>query len=417
MTSIGRFETLLEIYFSDDEKHIDRTKRLRLSAFQAVDRLTDVWATIRSHNMTRVLYGFSGEGSGHSSRAREMARALIAAGHQVKLCSYDRGYRNLCSEFDVFEIEGLTIGSSDNRVSIVKTFTENLKRLPDAGRAAFALRDVFKSYEPHCVITDFEPMTAVLAHHFGLPLISVDNQHRMRYVEHEIPEGREQEALMTRTIIRMMVPSPDVALVTSLVPGQPKNDRTFIFPPMVASEVRQLSTSHGDTILVYVTNGFDSLINLLKQFSRERFLVYGTGRPKGIDGNLEYFEPSRPRFLEQLAAAKAVIATAGFTLISEALYLRKPYLAFPMEGQYEQELNAFQLAQSGWGRAASESGYETIGSFLYDLPDINNKLSVLPPMDNGEAIKHKLLELVANDAEMAGAYRAKRKGESSQFDE
>ncbi len=367
--------------------------------------------------MTRVLYGFSGEGSGHSSRAREMARALIANGHDVKLCSYDRGYRNLSDEFDVFEIEGLTIGSSDNRVSIVKTFTENIKRLPDAGRKVFALRELFKTYEPHCVITDFEPMTAVLAHHFALPLISLDNQHRMRYVEHEIPEGREQEALMTRTIIRMMVPSPDVALVTSLVPGKPKNDRTFVFPPMVAAEVRQLVTTKNDAILVYVTNGFDSLVDLLKRFSRERFLVYGTGRPQGQDGNLEFYEPSRPRFLEQLAAAKAVIATAGFTLISEALFLKKPYLAFPMEGQYEQELNAFQLSKSGWGRAAQETCYETIGSFLYDLPDMDNTLSEMPSIVDGEAIKQKLLDLVANDAELAAAYRAKRKGDTTHSDE
>ena len=57
--------------------------------------------------MARIVYGLSGEGSGHSSRSQQMARHLVAQGHEVKLASYDRGYRNLKEEFDMLEIEGL----------------------------------------------------------------------------------------------------------------------------------------------------------------------------------------------------------------------------------------------------------------------------------------------------------------------
>ena len=81
--------------------------------------------------MAKVVYGVSGEGSGHSSRAREMATHLLERGHDVKLASYDRGYRNLCADFDVLEIEGLSIASSDNKVSVVGTFVENLRRPDD----------------------------------------------------------------------------------------------------------------------------------------------------------------------------------------------------------------------------------------------------------------------------------------------
>jgi hypothetical protein len=72
--------------------------------------------------------------SGHSSRAswraREMISHLAKLGHTVKVVCYDRGYRNLKDDFDVFETEGLHIAGSDNRVSKVKTFTDNLQRLP-----------------------------------------------------------------------------------------------------------------------------------------------------------------------------------------------------------------------------------------------------------------------------------------------
>ena len=45
--------------------------------------------------MAKIVYGVSGEGSGHSSRARVMIKHLEKLGHAVKVVSYDRGYNNL----------------------------------------------------------------------------------------------------------------------------------------------------------------------------------------------------------------------------------------------------------------------------------------------------------------------------------
>ena len=53
------------------------------------------------------------------------------------------------------------------------------------------------------------------------------------------------------------------------------------------------------------------------------------------DGSLVYKNFSKVGFLEDLASCKAVMATAGFTLMMESFYLRKPYLALPMRGQFE----------------------------------------------------------------------------------
>ena len=40
--------------------------------------------------MAKLIYGVSGEGSGHSSRAREMIGHLVSVGHSVKVASYKR---------------------------------------------------------------------------------------------------------------------------------------------------------------------------------------------------------------------------------------------------------------------------------------------------------------------------------------
>jgi len=90
--------------------------------------------------LAKIVYGVSGEGSGHSSRSREMLTHLQQLGHRVKVVSYDRGYANLKDDFDVFETEGLHIASLDNRVSKIKTFTDNLQRLSKGHEKLQALR-------------------------------------------------------------------------------------------------------------------------------------------------------------------------------------------------------------------------------------------------------------------------------------
>jgi uncharacterized protein (TIGR00661 family) len=335
-----------------------------------------------------------------------MIAHLISGGHIVKAASYDRGYRNLAPDFDVLEIEGLHIASVDNKVSVVETFADNLSRLSDGVRKLRELRALFHAFEPDCVITDFEPMTAYLANHYDLPLITLDNQHRMRYMSYPCPSSLKADALVTETVIRAMVPRPDVSLVTTFYFGEVRNDRTFLFPPILRREVLEARPSDDGEILVYCTQAFESVLERLSGFPRERFVVYGFDR-SGAEGHLR-FEPSSPDgFLADLAAAKAVIATAGFTLMTEAIHLGKPYLAMPMGGQFEQELNAILLADQGYGKNGREMKDETIGDFLYHLPEYRDRLGAYVGEDN-RRIEAKLDELLANDCALAREFHRRR---------
>lgn len=345
--------------------------------------------------MARILYGVSGEGSGHSSRASFIAAHLERQGHRVKLASYDRGYRNLKDQFDVLEIAGLTIVSEDNQVSKLKTITANLAKIPAGTRALKLLKDTFADFQPQVVISDFEPSTAYLAGHYGLPLISLDNQHRMRYMQFEVPTHLKKDALLTETIVRAMVPTPWVSMITTFHFHPLKNDRSFLFPPILREAVLQLQPQVTDTVLVYTTSGFESLLGTLKTFPREQFRIYGYDR-SDREENLEFMPFSKEGFLADLAACKAVIATAGFTLISEALHLGKPYLAFPMQGQFEQHLNAHMLELQGFGAQCQAPDHKSIAAFLYDLPQYREQLLNYPRAGNS-AITQKLDELLDAD--------------------
>lgn len=359
--------------------------------------------------MARIVYGVSGEGSGHSSRASEIIPFLLDLGHEVKAVSYDRGYNNLKEAFDVFETEGLNIASVDNKVSIVKTFTDNLQRLPEGHKSLQLLRkNLFKEYRPDCVITDFEPMTAYLAHYYNLPLITLDNQHRIRYMKYPCPSYLRKDQILTETVVRAMVPRPDVSLVTTFYFGEIKNARTFLFPPIVRKSVLELIPSEKDHILVYLTSGFESFIEMLPEFNREKFILYGYDKSEE-QGNIAYRSFSKDEFLNDLSSCKAVMATAGFTLMTESIYLKKPYLALPMIGQFEQELNGLLLDQAGFGMNLRKIREEAISTFLYRLPDYREKLMAFQSWDNS-MIKNKLKDLLKSDCSMAVDFHTKRTG-------
>jgi uncharacterized protein (TIGR00661 family) len=334
---------------------------------------------------------------------------LLARGHEVRAVSYDRGHRNLKDDFDVFEVEGLSIATVDNRVSVARTFTENLAKLPGGvGRVRELRHACFKDFEPDVVLTDFEPTTAYLAMHYDLPLVTLDNQHRMRYMRYPRPEHLKKDALVTETVIRTIAPRPDVSLVTTFYFGEVTNERTFLFPPILRSEVRALEPCDEGHVLVYFTQDFDPFLEHLRAHVDVPFRVYGYERD-AEEGNLSFRRPSREGFLRDLASARAVVATAGFTLMTESLHLGKPYLALPMRGQFEQELNALLLDDLGCGMNGRAATRETLATFLDRTDEYAEALASYPRADDS-ALFAKLDELLADGGALARDYHERRTG-------
>ena len=132
-----------------------------------------------------------------------------------------------------------------------------------------------------------------------------------RYMTYECPPGHQFDQKMTKSIIRAMVPRPDLSLVTTFYEGQVTNDRTLLFPPILRDEVIAMQPSNEGHILVYLTSGYDTLLSQLKKFTHERFIIYGYDRCDQED-NFTFKLPSKQGFLDDLATSQAVIATAGF---------------------------------------------------------------------------------------------------------
>lgn len=342
--------------------------------------------------MANILYGVNGEGSGHSSRAREVIAHLEAQGHSVHVASFDRGYKNLKNDFEVTEIDGLRLAYVENRVRYRKTVLRNLLHVPQTSRTLRALEKKAASWNLELVITDYEPISCHVGHKLKLPIVAIDNQHLLTDAEITYPRECRKEAAAAKLVTRMMTPRADAYLVISFFEARLKKKTTFLFPPILRSEVLRTRPSDGDFVLVYVTSDAGDVLPVLRSV-RQRFVCYGFSRD-GQDGNLEFRKPSLDGFLRDLASCRAIVANAGFSLISEALYLGKPYLAWPVKRQFEQVFNAYYIGQTGYGAYWDDLNKERVDSFLFNLDAYREKLAGYNRADNS-ALFAKLDQLIA----------------------
>ena len=118
-----------------------------------------------------------------------------------------------------------------------------------------------------------------------------------------------------------------------------------------------------------------------------------------VEGNLRYRPFSEVGFIEDLASSRGVIASGGFTLMGEAVYLRKPMLAVPIGRQFEQVLNSRYLEHLGYGLYAPDlDSPELVQRFLDRIPSCEEKLAAYAQDGNRE-----LLEAVDQHIDRAAA--------------
>ncbi len=350
--------------------------------------------------MARILYGVNGEGAGHSTRSKEVISHLIEKGHTVHVASFDRGLQNLGRDFQVTEIYGLRFAYVNNRVRYRRTVAKNLLTVPRA-RASFArLMELVEQWQIELVVTDFEPLSCLLAHRERLPLISIDNQHALTNTAISYPRRHARDMAAAKLVTRCLTPGADAYLVISFFDAPVRNKRTFVFPPILRREVLEARPSVGEHVLVYVTSPSPQLLKLLRKV-HARFLCYGFERA-GEDGNLLFKKPTIEEFLHDLTTCKAIVANAGFSLVSEALYLGKPYLAVPVEAQFEQVLNAYYLDKMNYGAYWEELNQERIESFLFNLDKFRATLAAYPRAGN-VALLSRLDQLIAEYVPAGGA--------------
>lgn len=342
----------------------------------------------------RIIYSLSGQGFGHSARSKETISHLIDQGHEVKIFTYGQSLLLLEKQFgaeNIFEIPGLVLSYKKNRLVYWKTAWENAKKISHQARHWQKISKAFSDFKPDLIITDFEPLLANLAKTKRVPLISIDNQHQLTNTKIDLPLKYKKDLLADKLVIKSMVWGAKYYLITSFFKTEVNKKNTFIFPPVIRKEILDLQPAKGDYILVYQGADFEHLMSILKS-SKEKFVVFGPHKA-AQESNIIYKGFAVQEWLDYLADAKAVIGTAGLSLMCECIYLKKPYLAIPINRQIEQIINGEYLEWLGYGLSTSSLTTNNLAEFITRLPEYEQNLAKAEALGN-EALFAKLDEII-----------------------
>lgn len=346
----------------------------------------------------KILYGVPGEGMGHATRSKVIIQYLLEQNHDVRVVSSDRAFTFLNTAFPgrVTEIKGFHFAYKNAKISKSGTFMLNLK---SAGKNLvynyIKKLEIEHTFEADLVISDFESFAYFYAKMHKLPIISIDNMQVMNRCKLDIAISKEEESNFTlaKQIVKAKLPGCNQYFISSFFEAEIVKKNTQLVPPIIREAILQAKPSEGNHILMYQTSSsLENVQETLAKLPHEHFIVYGMNQ-NYTEGNVQFKPFSETEFIADFASAKAVIANGGFSFLSEAVYLHKPIYSFPIDGQFEQYMNAAYIEKLGYGRHFKSLGSDQLKAFLYDLPIFKGQLAQYEQKGNEKLFETLNLQL------------------------
>jgi uncharacterized protein (TIGR00661 family) len=340
----------------------------------------------------RILYGAVGEGLGHATRSRVVAAHLLEQGHEVKMVTSGRALPYLQEHLpDVEEIWGTSFVLEHGTVNTWKTLEANVLGGARGGPADWKHgAAIAKSFGPELVITDFEGFAYLFGKSHRKPVLSVDNIQMVDRCKHdgEILEGIRRDYETARTFINAKLGRASHYVITTFFRPPVRKKRTTLVPSLLRPEIIEAKPERGEHLLVYGRISESSIAAL--EASGVVCHVYGARdelTEEVVEGSLRYRPFANEAFIDDLRTARGVVGSAGYSLMSEAVYLRKPFLALPLAHQFEQEMNGRYLERLGFGTTASSLDEAALERFLAREPEHEAALGAYEQDGNAEALQ------------------------------
>lgn len=297
--------------------------------------------------MARIIYGVQGGGHGHAIRALTVARRFPQ--HDFLFVSFGSGAATLKAEYPVVTLPAPDTTYRRHRLVVSATVLQALKYFFQDRKSKREVLRIIEVFRPDLAMTDYDYLLPWACRELDLPCLSLDHQHVITCCAHRLPLASLPTYLATSTVIRRVYGQVTRRLVTSFYhPPLRPGVQARLVPPLLRENVLARQPAPGEHVVAYQSvSTFRRFLPFLKAIPRP-VRVYGF-QQVGADGNLTFKPRSEEGFLNDLASCRYVVAGGGHTAISEALYLGKPVLSFPIRRHLEQFLNAFYLEALGYG--------------------------------------------------------------------
>lgn len=331
------------------------------------------------------LIGVCGIGYGHCTRQLTLAKKLRAAGHKVRVV----GFGNVPQFFKQhgFHAEQVWVpflpegkAGLDYAASVKRNI---LTALPGLIQNRKVRQKVFKAGIPDAFISDYEPVTARMAYATNRPLVLLDQQSKLRYWNFD-PIGRyNREADAKR--LSLFFPTFTKSFVVSFYNLPPISDtRVEVISTPLPESICNATPKYDNSIVIYLSSyggagtrqNIDDICAVFESIPDYNFKIYQSpGEPlkQNHRKNVEFKQFCRDGFIEDMINCSGIVSTAGHTIISEALYLKKPIFVLPLV-TFDQQLCAEIIEKERLGMRADYITRENMLRFTNSLPELRQRI-------------------------------------------
>jgi uncharacterized protein (TIGR00661 family) len=247
--------------------------------------------------------------------------------------------------------------SNNRSVNLPATLGHALLNCRRHARSIKQLVAHVRACEPDLIINFFEPLTALYSatHRRRPPVLVVGHQFMFEHPDYiRVPGLRMQQAGMKWFVRLVGLAATRLALSFYESPDLPRKS-LFVCPPILRRQLFTLPVDpDGRFVLIYLLNhGYaDQIIRWHEAHpEQEIHCFYDKPGAPAVDrrGSITFHQLDGEKFLRMMAACRCVVCTAGFESVSEGAYLGKPLFMVPVENHVEQQINAQDAIQTGFG--------------------------------------------------------------------
>lgn len=339
----------------------------------------------------RVAFAVQGEGRGHLTQAIALAEILKKNGYELVCIIAGSSSNRQLPDFFVkkFSVPIISVASPNfitdkksKSINLSKTITTNLLRLTTFSQSVTSVKAILKEHRPDLLVNFYEPLVGWLAMTSKPPYKIISIAHQYIYLHHafRFPGGNTLQSAAIKWYTKITAHGSSRLMALSMYDLPPsKNRKLRLCPPLLRKELFKLKPKQEDFVLVYLLNSgyIPEIVSYHQKDPSMKIICFTDSKEvkqhyKGklvVDDHLTFYSLNDLTFLDLMSRCKALVCTAGFESVCEAMYLDKPVMMVPVQGHYEQFCNARDASRIGAGIYANQFDL----SKLKDCLDIYNR--------------------------------------------
>ncbi len=296
----------------------------------------------------KVLYLMNGYGFGNLTRSIPIIESLEAAQFKVDIVTSLRNKALLQASFHSNQIFEMNQHSySDLQPPGKRFFGKFFKNLK-------LIKTLIEENDYSLVITD--SVYEVFFINPKIPLVSINNIHfsKTKVNKNTVASSDFSSVILEFCDEWLLRKLPDLTISPSFKNRRHRETPGVKFVEPIVRKCLNEEHAFDDVGVLYIPSGGDQKVQdrmellLERHFPNNCTVLGGSGRSK----KLTYKKPSLKNY-SLMRRAKALVTNTGFMSTTELIYLKKPFLAVPLKGHFEQNLNSNVLKEFTTGIVSS----------------------------------------------------------------